>query len=103
MCSRNSIPVRRSSVAEIIRGKKCQVFVATPRAEDLPFAPDLNVRVEKRRLPRMKTKPGKPEFFVTAFRAQTQALPVPGAVAAASALASIRFASLARRSSPFIR
>lgn len=38
-------PVRRSSVAEIIRAKKCQVFVATPRAEDLPFAPDLNVRL----------------------------------------------------------
>ena len=38
-------PVRRSSVAEIIRGKKCQVFVATPRAEDLPFAPDLNIRL----------------------------------------------------------
>ena len=41
-------PVRRSSVAEIIRGKKCQVFVATPRAEDLPFAPDLNVRLDMR-------------------------------------------------------
>lgn len=29
---------RRFAVAELIRGKKCQVFVAIPRKEDLPFS-----------------------------------------------------------------
>lgn len=33
-------PGRRSAVAAIIREKECQVMVATPRSEDLPFAPD---------------------------------------------------------------
>ena len=28
---------RRGAVADVIREKQCQVFVATPRAEDLPF------------------------------------------------------------------
>lgn len=31
---------RRTAVSEIIREKKCQVFVATPRSEDMPFTPD---------------------------------------------------------------
>lgn len=31
---------RRKAVAEIIREKRCQVIVATPRAEDLPFTAD---------------------------------------------------------------
>ncbi len=35
---------RRGAVAEIIREKKCQVFVATPRAEDLPFT--ANAKIE---------------------------------------------------------
>lgn len=35
---------RRGAVADVIREKKCQVFVATPRAEDLPF--DANAKIE---------------------------------------------------------
>lgn len=35
---------RRGAVADIIREKKCQVFVATPRAEDLPFT--ANAKIE---------------------------------------------------------
>ncbi len=31
---------RRTAVSDIIREKKCQVFVATPRSEDMPFTPD---------------------------------------------------------------
>ena len=31
---------RRSALANLIRTKKCQVFAATPRAEDLPFSAD---------------------------------------------------------------
>lgn len=31
---------RRTAVSEIIREKRCQVFVATPRSEDMPFSPD---------------------------------------------------------------
>lgn len=31
---------RRAAVASVIREKKCQVLVATPRAEDLPFEAD---------------------------------------------------------------
>jgi DNA replication and repair protein RecF len=38
-------PARRGAVAEVIREKKCQVFVATPRAEDLPFSPDHEIHM----------------------------------------------------------
>ena len=31
---------RRIAVSELIREKKCQVFVATPQVDDLPFSPD---------------------------------------------------------------
>lgn len=31
---------RRLAVSEMIREKKCQVFVATPQEKDLPFSPD---------------------------------------------------------------
>lgn len=31
---------RRMAVSEMIREKKCQVFVATPQEKDLPFSPD---------------------------------------------------------------
>lgn len=36
---------RRAAVAEIIREKQCQVFVATPRSEDLPFVPDDKIEI----------------------------------------------------------
>lgn len=36
---------RRAAVAEVIREKKCQVFVATPRAEDLPFSSDAKIEM----------------------------------------------------------
>ncbi|MFA6341865.1 MAG: DNA replication and repair protein RecF [Fibrobacteraceae bacterium] len=38
--------VRRGAVADVIREKKCQVLVATPRAEDLPFTPDHEIRMQ---------------------------------------------------------
>ncbi len=37
---------RRNALADLIRAKKCQVFVATPRAEDLPFSADAMLHVE---------------------------------------------------------
>jgi DNA replication and repair protein RecF len=37
--------VRRSSLAALIRDKQCQVLVATPRAEDLPFHADARLFV----------------------------------------------------------
>lgn len=36
---------RRNAVAEIIREKECQVLVATPRSEDIPFTPDDEIRL----------------------------------------------------------
>ena len=36
---------RRGAVADVIRDKKCQVFVATPRAEDLPFTADETIEL----------------------------------------------------------
>jgi len=38
-------PFRRMAVSELIRQKKCQVFVAAPRAEDLPFTADAEIRM----------------------------------------------------------
>lgn len=37
---------RRGALAELIRDKNCQVLVATPRAEDLPFHADAHLVVE---------------------------------------------------------
>lgn len=36
---------RRAAVAGVIREKKCQVFVATPRIEDLPFSADEKIEM----------------------------------------------------------
>lgn len=36
---------RRNAVAEIIREKECQVLVATPRSEDIPFTPDDEIKL----------------------------------------------------------
>lgn len=38
---------RRRAFAECIKAKNCQVFVATPRLEDLPFAADHVLRLEQ--------------------------------------------------------
>ncbi|MDR1760412.1 MAG: DNA replication and repair protein RecF [Fibrobacter sp.] len=38
-------PYRRAAVAELIRQKQTQVFIATPRAEDLSFTPDQEIRI----------------------------------------------------------
>lgn len=38
-------PQRREAVADVIRDKKCQTFVATPHAADLPFTGDAVWRV----------------------------------------------------------
>ena len=37
---------RRGAVADVIREKQCQVFVATPRAEDLPFETNSKIEME---------------------------------------------------------
>lgn len=39
-------PFRRTAVAELIREKQSQVLIATPRAEDLSFSPDKEIRIE---------------------------------------------------------
>ena len=37
---------RRDAVASLIREKQCQVVIATPQAEDLPFKADVEIKLE---------------------------------------------------------
>ena len=37
---------RRDAVASLIREKECQVVIATPQAEDLPFKADVEIKLE---------------------------------------------------------
>lgn len=37
---------RRDAVAALIREKQCQVVIATPQAEDLPFKADVKIQIE---------------------------------------------------------
>ena len=37
---------RRNAVADLIRDKECQVVIATPQSEELPFAADVEIRIE---------------------------------------------------------
>jgi DNA replication and repair protein RecF len=39
-------PNRRTALAEIVRGKQCQTFTATPHENDLPFQGEALVRVK---------------------------------------------------------
>jgi DNA replication and repair protein RecF len=36
---------RRDSVATLIREKGCQVIIATPQLEEMPFAPDAEIKL----------------------------------------------------------